>query len=148
MSENPNSTNPNQLTSPLPQGTASFSSSRSSLKSPASSDGYSSSYKRRLHSKKVAIMSDGKFTVECPEANSNDPTSGTPRRHPLCIEASELIRTYHPEVTTLYESFAISVARNANNPFFGTRIRLENGKFGEYQWKTYGQVHEIVKKLT
>lgn len=93
-------------------------------------------------------MSDGKFTVECPDENCTDPASGVPRRHPLCVESGELIRSYHPEVTTLYESFAISVQRNANNPFFGTRARLENGKFGEYQWKTYGQVYEIVKKLT
>ncbi len=93
-------------------------------------------------------MSDGKFTVECPDETCNDPASGVPRRHPLCMEAGELIRSYHPEVATLYESFAMSAQRNANNPFFGTRTRLENGKFGEYQWKTYGQVYEIVKKLT
>lgn len=93
-------------------------------------------------------MSDGKFTVECPDSNSTDPASGIPRRHPLCIESGELIHSYHPEVTTLYESFAKSAQRNANNPFFGTRTRLENGKFGEYQWKTYGQVYDIVKKLT
>lgn len=150
MSEIPNSNNPNHLSSPLPRGTTSFSSTRSSLKSPATevSGSYSSSYKRKLHSKKVAIMSDGKFTVECPDANSNDPASGIPRRHPLCLEAGELIRSYHPEVTTLYESFAKSAQRNTNNPFFGTRTRLENGNFGEYQWKTYGQVYEIVKKLT
>lgn len=92
-------------------------------------------------------MSDGKFTVEWPDVNCDDSGSGVPRRHPLCLEAGELIRSYHPEVTTLYESFALSAQRNFNNPFFGTRARLENGKFGEYEWKTYGQVYEIVKKL-
>ena len=93
-------------------------------------------------------MSDGKFTFECPDENSTDLTSGVPRRHPLCLQAGDLIRTYHPEVTTLYESFAFSVERNTNNPLFGTRIRLDDGKFGDYQWKTYGQVYEIVKKLS
>ena len=92
-------------------------------------------------------MSDGKFTVECPDPKSNDPASGVPRRHPLCLDAGDLIRSYHPEIKTLYESFAMSAQRNANNPFFGSRVRLENKKFGEYQWKTYGQVYEIVKKL-
>ena len=152
VSEIPNSSNPNQLSSPLPRGTKSFASSRSSLKSPASqeSDNYSGSYRRRLHSKKVAVMSDGKFTVESPDTNSTDPSSGIPRRHPLCLETGELIRSYNPEVTTLYESFAKSVQRNANNPFFGTRSKSRDidGRFCEYRWKTYGQVYEIVKKLT
>ncbi len=141
----------NQLSvnSSLPTGNTSFKSSKSSLKVSETdgSQSYSSSYRRRLSSKKVAIMSDGKFTVECPDPESNDPASGVPRRHPLCMEAGELISTYHPEITTLYESFAMSAQRNANNPFFGTRARLEDGKLGDYQWKTYGQVYEIVKKL-
>lgn len=93
-------------------------------------------------------MTDGKFTIQCPDINSNDPTSGVTRRHPLCLETGELIRSYNPEIKTLYESFAMSAERNANNPFFGTRTRLENGKFGEYEWKTYAQVYEVVKKLT
>ena len=93
-------------------------------------------------------MSDGKFTVECPDVNSSDPSSGIPRRHPLCLDDGELIRTYHPEVATLYESFLLSVERNGNNPFFGTRIRLENGELGAYQWKSYTQVFELIKKLT
>jgi hypothetical protein len=93
-------------------------------------------------------MSDGKFTVECPDSASNDAASGVPRRHPLCLESGELIRTYHPEVKTLYESFTMSAHRSANNPFFGTRARLNDGTFGEYQWKTYGEVYETVKKLT
>lgn len=92
-------------------------------------------------------MSDGKFTVECPDSSSSDPASGIPRRHPLCLEDGELIRSYHPDVTTLYESFTLSVERNGNNPFFGTRGFLGNGKFGDYEWKTYSQVHEIIKKL-
>lgn len=151
MSESP-FPNDNKLNteSSLPRGTSSFKSSQSSLKSPISqtSDNYSSSFRRRLHSKKVAVMSNGKFTIECPDSKSNDPASGIPRRHPLCIKTGELIRSYHPEVTTLSESFAFSAERNSSNPFFGTRIRLANGKFGEYQWKTYGEVYEIVKKLT
>lgn len=151
MSESPFK-NDNKLStgSPLPRGTSSFKSSRSSLNSSASqgSDNYPSSFRRRLISKKVAVMSNGKFTVECPDTKSTDPSSGIPRRHPLCIEAGELIRSYSPEVTTLSESFALSVQRNSSNPFFGTRVRLPEGKFGEYQWKTYGEVYEIVKKLT
>lgn len=150
MSETPK-TSSNQLsTASLRKGSASFKTSTSSLKVPSEdgSQSYSSSYRRRLRAKKVAIMSDGKFTIECPDANSNDPASGIPRRHPLCLEEGELIRSYHPEITTLYESFMLSVERNGDNPFFGTRIRLEDGKFGDYEWKSYAQVYEIIKKLT
>lgn len=151
MGETPNtSTNHLSVASSLPRGQSSFKSSASSLKIPSSdgSQSYSSSYRRRLCDKKVAIMSDGKFTIECPDDNSIDPSSGIPRRHPLCLEAGELISSYHPEVTTLYESFVMSAKRSGNNPFFGTRAKLGNGKFGLYEWKTYAQVYEIIKKLT
>lgn len=92
-------------------------------------------------------MADGKFTVECPDSHSSDPASGIPRRHPLCLEEGELIRSYHPNVTTLYESFALSAERNGNNPFFGTRASLGRGEFGDYKWKSYAQVYEMIKKL-
>lgn len=143
--------------SELPTGTVSFVSSRSSLKSTnesgttscfSSSTDYSGSYRRRLIAKKVAVMSDGKFTVECPDVSCTDPASGVPRRHPLCISAGGLISSYHPEVKTLYESFKLSATRNSSNPLFGSRRRGEDGKFGEYQWKTYGEVYELVEKLS
>lgn len=107
--------------------------------------------------KKVAILPDGKFTYECPEESSNcdadasasvpiEPGSGCPRRHPLC-QGAGLIRSYHPEITTLRQSFLMSVSRNRDNPFLGTRERLPDGKFGAYRWKTYGQVSELVDAL-
>ena len=163
------------LTSPeLPRGTRSFKSSRASLKAPkspsaasatsaspalstASSTGsassavstavYPSAYRRRLIEKKVAIMPDGKFSFEHPEVGA-DASSGCPRRHPLCQGSEEgLIRSYHPEIKTLRQSFLMSVSRNHGNPFLGTRERLPDGSFGAYQWKSYGQVSELIDAL-
>lgn len=143
----------------LPQGTRSFKSSRSSLKmspSPALSTAsaqssqsrrsdYSSAYRRKLAEKKVAVMPDGKFTFECPETEAT-PDSGIPRRHPLCQDAG-LITSYHPEIKTLRQSFLLSVQRNAQNRFLGTREKLADGVFGEYTWKTYGEVNELINCL-
>lgn len=93
----------------------------------------------------MAVMPDGKFTFECPEPGASA-DSGVPRRHPLCLEGG-LITSYHPEISTLHQSFLMSVERNGQNQFLGTRQKLDDGSFGEYTWKTYGQVNELINSL-
>lgn len=88
------------------------------------------------------------LSFECPDINCKDPASGIPRRHPLCFESGDFISTYNPKITTLFESFELSVQKNFQKPFLGTRGRLENETCGEYQWKTYGEFFALVKKLT
>ncbi len=107
---------------------------------------YPSAYRRRLIEKKVAIMPDGKFSFEVEEEGA-DASSGRPRRHPLCQGGVGLISSYHPEIKTLRQSFQMSVARNRNNPFLGTRERLTDGSFGGYQWKSFGEVSDLVDSL-
>lgn len=93
-------------------------------------------------------MSAEMFSFECPYINCEDPASGIPRRHPLCLESGDFVRTYNPKYTTLNECFQLSVQKHFHKPFFGTRARLENKTFGEYQCKTYGEFYALVKKLT
>ena len=58
---------------------------------------------------------------------------------------------YHP---TLYAQFKSTVSAMPNEPFLGTRERLAEvdakGKpvFGEYQWKTFGEVDRIAMNLS
>lgn len=48
--------------------------------------------------------------------------------------------------STLYESFKYSCSQNSNRPFLGTRIKTEDG-FGPYEWLSYSQVEEKVKRI-
>ena len=47
---------------------------------------------------------------------------------------------------TLFESFQYSCTHHPNNPYLGTRVKTEQG-FGQYEWMTYSQVGEKVKRI-
>jgi len=130
----------------LKHGSRIFSTSRASLRDSFSDT--SSGYRRRLFEKHVAVMPDGKFTFEYDEFETGPrPGEGLPRRHPLTKDIG-LLRTYHNDITTLHESFVLSVERSRNNPCFGTRSRHEDGSFGDYEWETYEEVFEKIKALS
>lgn len=130
----------------LSYGSRTFSNSRESLRESFSD--VSAAYRHRLHENHVAVMPDGKFTFEYDESgNGPRPGEGLPRRHPL-TKGTDLLKTYHEDVTTLHDSFVMSVERSHDNPCFGTRVRHEDGTFGEYRWETYGEVFEKIKALS
>ena len=51
------------------------------------------------------------------------------------------------ECKTLAQAFQISRERNPNQPFIGTRERLPDNTLGDYVWKTYNEIADLVSCL-
>ncbi|KNE67637.1 hypothetical protein AMAG_12091 [Allomyces macrogynus ATCC 38327] len=84
------------------------------------------------------------FTYEVPGA-PEIPGEGKPRRAAY-MEGLELL-DMPPGVNSLHENFLLGVKIASDNPYLGHRIRNEDGSLGPYEWETYAQVYERVKKL-
>lgn len=54
----------------------------------------------------------------------------------------QLVNRPHPQVATLYDMFECALTWHADKPALGTRPRLYDGTYGDYQWQTYRQFYE------
>ncbi|KAG5421415.1 hypothetical protein I9W82_000505 [Candida metapsilosis] len=54
----------------------------------------------------------------------------------------ELITVPYPGITTLYETFELSVANNGNKPCAGHRVKNTDGTFGKYVWEDYKTIQK------
>jgi len=56
---------------------------------------------------------------------------------------SDTFKEFAEVPETLYDCFEHQVQRHPNEPFLGTRKRIEgsDGEFGQYEWETYAQVN-------
>ncbi|ORX55841.1 acetyl-CoA synthetase-like protein [Piromyces finnis] len=70
---------------------------------------------------------------------------GKPRR----IFVSEDWDTLYGEpigVNSLLDNLELTVKKSPNNRFLGSRQKNEDGTFGEYEWQTYSEFYEHVKR--
>lgn len=77
------------------------------------------------------------------------PVSGTQKEGQTPIFTHPLARPYlsstlYTGAKTLYQNFKASVDKYGSRPFLGTRILNPNGSLGDYKWKTYSDVYELV----
>lgn len=71
------------------------------------------------------------------------PNSKEPGHLPIYRNAysvNELRNVPHPSLTTLYKTFETTVAANPTSKCLGTRQKLADDSFGNYQWLTYAEV--------
>ncbi|KAG5421416.1 hypothetical protein I9W82_000506 [Candida metapsilosis] len=54
----------------------------------------------------------------------------------------ELYSVPYPGITTLYETFELSVANNGNKPCAGHRVKNADGTFGKYVWEDYKTIQK------
>lgn len=53
-----------------------------------------------------------------------------------------LFSTPYPGIDTLYDTFELSAAVNADKPCLGSRIKNSDGTFGAYTFQTYHEIRE------
>lgn len=77
-----------------------------------------------------------------------DEKSGSTRalRHPD-IGEKDLVKVPTNGVITLWEGFQASVQKHGDRPFLGTRNFISKDKYGNFEWKTYKEVNEIVTQV-
>ena len=89
----------------------------------------------------VNSITDERYTVEVPG-------SATPGSTPIFRSPHSNFVTHVPNGgSTLHESFVNSVNTYGSSNVSGYRRVLEDGKLGEYVWKTYSEVREITRKV-
>ena len=89
----------------------------------------------------VNSITDERYTVEVPD-------SAKPGSTPIFRNPHSDFVTHVPNGgSTLHESFLNSVNTYGSNIASGHRRVLEDGKLGEYVWKTYSQIREITRKV-
>ena len=54
---------------------------------------------------------------------------------------------YNRQCKTFLEYFELHAKERANDPYLGSRVKLNAKEFGEYQWLSFGEVEEIVQNL-
>lgn len=54
---------------------------------------------------------------------------------------------YHPGCFTFLDYFEKNVRERRDDPFLGQRPSLGNKEFGEYQWKSFGEIEKIAQKI-
>jgi long-chain acyl-CoA synthetase len=101
---------------------------------------------------RVNEKSDPLGDVSIPEAKNREPQAvplpGTqqPGYSPIYRMSAykdQLLSTYHPKVTTMYESFELIAKERPDQPSLGDReYDYVNKKWGPYKYMTYSQVRE------
>jgi hypothetical protein len=66
-------------------------------------------------------------------------------RHPAATRA--LRTTYDPSVHTVYEGLQNTFRRCASRPFIGERIRLCDGSYGAYKFRTYREIDQLSARV-
>ena len=92
------------------------------------------------------------FRTDKPAAKGYSAELISDRVDPRYYDNLDAMPGVHPECDTMLKFFKRNVATRANEPFLGTRQQLANdanGKpvFGDYEWKTFGEVDVIAQKL-
>lgn len=67
-------------------------------------------------------------------------------RSPL-VGDKELVKYPKEGIDTLWRVFEEAVKNNPGSPFLGTRKKLSEDKFGEYEWKTYAEIMDLSKSF-
>ena len=52
-----------------------------------------------------------------------------------------------PNCRTFLDYFELNVKERRNEPYLGTRVKLNDKEFGDYKWQSFGQVEEICQNL-
>jgi long-chain acyl-CoA synthetase len=63
-------------------------------------------------------------------------------RNPLFVERE--LNVGFGEFKTIWEAFETNAMKSPNKEFLGTRKFISNGVYGEYEWKTYQQIYDLV----
>lgn len=90
----------------------------------------------------MGLKSSKELIYSVPLPGTETPDSTCTRRahsHP-----DELVDNFaEDKIENTWDLFKKGVAKAGNSNCLGTRVKNENGKLGEYRWKTYKEVEEI-----
>lgn len=81
--------------------------------------------------------------------NSSDNLKGESQTYRAPSAKSGLVSYFKesPEVQTFQDIFLRSVKNYSDKPFLGTRVTLDDGTRGPYEFKTYGEVLKLCQKV-